>query len=211
MTQVSSGYYFDKKYLSLDRFVSYFHQLSAVRDHCPKNILFVGVGDGMVPYLLKQNSGYEIITFDFDPGLKPDVVGDVRCLPFPDKSFDLVCVFEVLEHIPFDDLKMALKEVSRVSKKGAIVSVPHRRSGFEIIFKFPFIRSITNKDFLRFVIRFPIRFPGFGVSRQHYWEIDWYTTSLKDFRRCLSEYFIVTKEETPVLDFYKRFFHLTIN
>ena len=45
-------------------------------------------------------------------------------LPFPDKHFDLVCAFELLEHIPNDLL--VLKEISRVLKiKGhVLISFP---------------------------------------------------------------------------------------
>lgn len=210
MAQVSSDYYFAEKYLSLERFISYFYQLDVVRESSPKNILFVGVGDNLVPHFLKQNNKYKITTLDFDIKLKPDIVGDIRLLPFPDKSFDLVCAFEVLEHIPFDDMTNALKEMARVSNKNVVISVPHRRTGFEITLKFPFIRSLFKKDFLRFAIRFPIRFPGFAISGQHYWEIDGHTTYLKDFRLLLRKNFNIIREVTPILDFYKRFFYLTV-
>ena len=176
----------------------------------PKNVLFIGVGDNIVPNFLKQNKSYKITTLDFDPKLNPDVVGDIRLLPFPNKSFDMVCAFEVLEHVPFNEAKDALKEMARVSSRSVIMSVPHRRTGFEVVVKFPFIRSLLKKDFLRLAIHLPVRFPGFTISGQHYWEIDGYNTHLKEVREALRANFDINKEITPVLDFYKRFFYLTV-
>lgn len=51
-------------------------------------------------------------------------VGKVSCLPFADSSFDLVCAFDIIEHVDDDD--GALSEVSRAAKPGGIIllSVP---------------------------------------------------------------------------------------
>ncbi|HUV12088.1 MAG TPA: methyltransferase domain-containing protein [Acidobacteriota bacterium] len=43
-------------------------------------------------------------------------------LAFPDNSFDLVIASEILEHL--EDPELALKEVSRISRKHVILSVP---------------------------------------------------------------------------------------
>ncbi|KZZ93594.1 Methyltransferase type 11 [Ascosphaera apis ARSEF 7405] len=47
-------------------------------------------------------------------------VGDVHDLPFPDDTFDLVHVHQVLQHV--DDPVHALKEMRRVCKPGGIVA-----------------------------------------------------------------------------------------
>lgn len=205
--QVQQNYYFREKYASIERFISYFQQIDSIRRFKIQSLLFIGVGDGMVTDFLKKN--YQVTTMDIDPALKPDTQGDIRSLPFKDSSFDLVCAFEVLEHIPLDDVKnKAIKEIARVSRAGAIISVPHRRAGFEIVFKFPFIRTLFKKDFLRLAWFMPIRFPGFAISGQHYWEIDGWTTSLKHFRSILGKDFNIIGEKTSPLDSYRRFFSL---
>lgn len=61
-------------------------------------------------------------------------VADVRHLPFPDDSFDLVLCLEVLEHLP--DSLLGLRELLRVSQDYVLVSVPHE----------PFFRGV---NFLR--------------------------------------------------------------
>lgn len=49
--------------------------------------------------------------------------GDITRLPFADNSFDLVLCLEVLEHLP--DPLAGLRELLRVSRRYALVSVPH--------------------------------------------------------------------------------------
>jgi SAM-dependent methyltransferase len=52
------------------------------------------------------------------------VLGKVTCLPFADNSFDLVCAFDIIEHVDDDD--GALSEVSRTAKPGGaiLISMP---------------------------------------------------------------------------------------
>lgn len=52
------------------------------------------------------------------------VLGAITALPFPAEAFDLVCAFDIIEHV--DDENGALAELSRVAAPGAtlILSVP---------------------------------------------------------------------------------------
>jgi SAM-dependent methyltransferase len=52
------------------------------------------------------------------------VLGEVTCLPFADSSFDLVCAFDIIEHVDDDD--GALSELSRALKPGGaiLLSIP---------------------------------------------------------------------------------------
>jgi SAM-dependent methyltransferase len=54
-------------------------------------------------------------------GFGGGVVGSGYALPFADGSFDLVCMFDALEHIPDD--RRALQEVARVLEPGGLVLV----------------------------------------------------------------------------------------
>lgn len=206
--QISHTAYATAGYQSLERYINYFYQVDAVRKTHAKSVLCIGVGDSIVPDILKKQEGLSVTTLDFDKALHPDVVGDICDLPFLNNSFDVVCAFEVLEHVPFEKMKEALEEIRRVSKKDVIISVPHRRTGFEMLLKFPGIRSLCKKGFLRIAARIPLRFGGFKTSGQHYWEIDGRTTRLSDFRKELEKKFTITDEKTPELDLYRRFFYL---
>jgi SAM-dependent methyltransferase len=44
------------------------------------------------------------------------VLGDITNIPFKDASFDVVCSFKVLAHVP--DIRGALSEIARVTKPG---------------------------------------------------------------------------------------------
>jgi len=51
-------------------------------------------------------------------------LGDITALPFPDRTFDLVCAFDIIEHV--EDDRRAFGELGRIARDGAAVifSVP---------------------------------------------------------------------------------------
>ena len=51
-------------------------------------------------------------------------LSDVTALPFPDRAFDLVCAFDIVEHV--DDDRRVFGELTRVARPGAtvVLSVP---------------------------------------------------------------------------------------
>lgn len=207
-TQVDKKHYFRKKYDDLNRFISYFYQIDLATEVNPETILEIGKGNGTVSDYLKK-LGYKVTTADIDASLAPDQLADVRKLPFQDGSFDLVTACEILEHIPFEELPVALSEIARVSKKYVLISVPYRSTGLEFVLRLPLVRTLFKKPFLDFLIRLPLKFGGIKVSGQHYWEIDCWQYRLGKVRRVLRQNFKIVKELTPVLNYYHRFFLLS--
>lgn len=57
-------------------------------------------------------------------------VGRIAALPFSDRAFDLVCAFDIVEHV--DDDAAALSELARVAEPGAafVLSVPLHESAW---------------------------------------------------------------------------------
>lgn len=93
--QVRKSNYNFNKYAFEGRFVSYYWQLKEVLAQNPSSVLEVGVGDGVFGDFIRNNTSVSYISVDIAEDLRPDVVGSVLALPFPDKSFDVVCAFEV--------------------------------------------------------------------------------------------------------------------
>lgn len=207
--QVDKSYYFTSKYANLERFISYFYQINEIgKIKDIKKILFIGIGDGLVVDYLRKNPDLNITSFDIASDLNPDVVGDLNVLPFQKDEFDLIVAYEVLEHLPFDNFSKILSDLSRISKKYVVISIPFRNTNFELIVKFPFIRTLFKRDYFRFLLTFPIRFPGFKVSGQHYWEMDNKKYKVSKIRFLIKEKFNIIAEKKALLNPYRYFFTL---
>lgn len=207
MAQVDIKHYKGKKYNSLERFISYSYQISSIEKLGVKKVLEVGPGSFVVSSLLTK-MGYKVTTSDFDDNVGADRVADIRELPFANGDFDVSMACQVLEHIPFEDFGKGLSELGRVSSRYVIVSLPRRHTGFNLILKVPFIQTIFKKNFFDISISFPVRFPGFVESGQHYWEIDGWHVSQRDVRRKIREHFDIMEEFSPPLNKYHKFYVL---
>lgn len=73
---------------------------------------------------LLRRAGIEVTTLDLDPALGTDLVGSVSKIPLTDESVDVALCAEVLEHLPWADVQSAVRELARVARKGAVISVP---------------------------------------------------------------------------------------
>lgn len=118
-----------------------------------EKVLDAGCGEGFVIERLKKDLPAQFMGLDIEKdalniakGKNPQVdfkQASVYDIPFEDKSFDLVILSEVLEHL--EDPTKALYEVARVAGKYVLVSVPHEpvwRVGNMARFKY--LRSFGN-------------------------------------------------------------------
>jgi SAM-dependent methyltransferase len=98
----------------------------------PRSILEIGGGDGLLRGCLQTVvPRYE--TVDLNPRLRPEHVADVRALPEAVRGeFDCVIAADILEHLPFEDLGLALQSLKGSLTPGGrlLVTIPHRRSNF---------------------------------------------------------------------------------
>ncbi len=197
--QVPKDHYF-KDYDSWRRFISYWYQIESVLETKTKKILEVGVGNKTVSDYLKKQ-GLNVTTCDFASDLKPDVVADVRHLPFKDNSFDSVLCCEVLEHIPYQDVPQALSELKRVSQQHVIISLPYSGFGISGVLttRFPRLRDLI----IRFNLQIPLFFKGIifdgVVNKEHYWEVGRRGFSKNRVRKLLRRFFTIEKEFHPPL------------
>lgn len=78
--------------------------------------------------LLRRFLGRDQVTLvDVEPSGEPGLVlGDGSALPFRDGSFDLVCAFDTLEHVPPAGRARFLEECHRVAKKHVVIAGPYQ-------------------------------------------------------------------------------------
>lgn len=205
-TRVPNKHYSAETYDTLERFISYFLQKEKVFQLSRKmakkpRILEVGKGTGFLTDYLKRN-GFVVKTFDFDPALKPDYIGDIRSIiQIVHQKFDIITCFEVLEHLPFGQIGNVLAQLSRLTKKYLIISVPQKRLYFSFWLKLPLLAPIGK--YLGLSPFLPHRFHG-----QHYWELGCRGYSIKRFKNLLGRNFKIVQEFTHPLASYHRFFVL---
>ena len=201
MKQVNKNHYEFERYVWPDRFASYYYQLREILALRPKNLLEVGVGDGVVGNYIKRNTLISYQNIDIAADLNPDIVGSVLSMPYPDNSFDAVCAFEVLEHLPFEKFETALSELKRVSRKHILLSLPHFGPPVKFLLKIPFLPEIS--------FAFKIPFMRKQVfNGQHHWEIGKRGYSPCAIRNILEKYFTVEKEFVPFENQYHHFYIL---
>ena len=201
--QVDKSHYGFNRYGFEGRFVSYFWQLKEVLDLNPKSILEVGVGDKVFGDFIKNNTAVSYTSLDVAEDLKPDVVGSILQLPFVDKSVDVTCAFEVLEHLPFEQFDKAMGELVRVARTHVVISVPHFGPMLSFSFKIPFLPAVQ----LAVKIPYPKQHTFNG---QHYWELGKKGYPVSRVREALSKHGRVVKNFVPFNSAYHHFFILEV-
>jgi ubiquinone/menaquinone biosynthesis C-methylase UbiE len=192
------GYRFET-YGGVSRFASYAYQLREILRLHPTSILEIGAGDAVVGNYIKRQTAIAYTSVDFATDLVPDIVADVRSLPCTYASYDIVCAFEVLEHLPFEDFSVALSELFRVARTHVLISLPHFGPPVQIYIKIPFLSALK----FAFKIPFPRKHTFNG---QHYWEIGKQGYRLQTTRAILSTYGTIINEFVPFENQYHHFF-----
>jgi ubiquinone/menaquinone biosynthesis C-methylase UbiE len=122
-------------------------------------ILEIGCADGRLLNLIdsKYKVGVDISINALKHVKSIKYAANVKKLPFADNSFDLVICSEVLEHLNDVIFQDSLKEISRISSKYIMISVPYKEQLFRGIIKcyscnkyyhlFLHKRSFSDRDF----------------------------------------------------------------
>jgi len=164
--QVNRSHYDFFTYMKAPRWNSLWHQLDVVSSLKPETVLELGPGTGMFTTLM-SHLGMHIETVDIDPELEPDYVANATELPFDDDSFDVVCAFQVLEHMPFEMALAALDELARVACRNVVISLPDSRRSWRYLIHFP---RLGERGLL--VPRPQFSAPEHRFDGEHYWEIN---------------------------------------
>lgn len=95
-------------------------------------ILIGGCSFGFLVMMLRDK-GYEAKGIDVSeyaiknasPKIKPHLkLMNIKKIGHPDDCFDLVALFDVMEHLYLEEIEQAVKEISRVAKKYILIRVP---------------------------------------------------------------------------------------
>ena len=166
--QVAPEHYDFEAYDDRERWMSYWYQLRAVLSVRPRTVLEIGPGTGVFRSYL-QNIGVDVKTLDFDPSRKPDYVADItrldETLP-AGLTFDAVCAFQVLEHLPLAELERCLAGIARRAAPHVFVSLPYR--GLRVGARFwwgDHVATLVHKFMIPFYRHKPIP--------EHHWELGW--------------------------------------
>lgn len=199
--QVDKDHYRFEDYVEKTRWMSFYYQIQeilAFRD--AKSILEIGPGMSLLRHIIeRENPDCRYATLDIAEDLEPDLVGSATDIPAEDGEFDAVVAFQILEHLPYDQVPTALAEIRRVAGHGAILSLPHFGPSFRFQLAIPMLPKV------KFAVRIPYpkehKFDG-----EHYWEIGKRGYPAKRLRAEISEFFHIEKEFVPFEMMYHRFY-----
>lgn len=164
--QVDKSHYEFSRYVNKRRWSSMWHQLDEVLKLKPERVLEIGPGPGLFKVVVEA-MGVHVETLDIDPALKPDHVASVFEMPFEDDAYDMVCAFQMLEHLPFEKSLDAFREMARVARKFVIISLP------DAAVRWPMAVHIPKIGSYRFSVPKPrLRAPIHKFDGEHYWEIN---------------------------------------
>jgi SAM-dependent methyltransferase len=197
--------HYESSYDSLERFVSYWVQKDLILTACEEcrepKVLEIGTGTGFLTSYLKTH-GVNVVSFDFDERLQPDITGDIREIDaIIEEPYDVVSCFEVLEHIPYDHVADVVRRLRGITRGICVISVPQRRLYVSVWLKIPRTKPVQFYRSLPFSKRH-------SFDGQHYWELGYRGYPVKRFRHLLSKHFEIDREFTNPLMPYHRFFVL---
>lgn len=164
--QVEKTHYEFNSYMTKNRWGSIWHQVDEIQRVKPENVLEIGLGSGLLKTAL-QTFGFKIETLDIDPDLKPDHVGSVTNMHCPHAFYDVVCAFQILEHLPYEVSLQAFIEMVRVSRHHVIISLPDAKNVWYYRIHLPKFGAYNF-----FIPRPQLCTCVHKFDGEHYWEIN---------------------------------------
>lgn len=168
--------------MHIKRWCSIWYQINEIIKLKPTTVLEFGPGIGILKSVL-QTAKIKYFSADIASDLCPDFMGSVDSLTL-DKKFDLVCAFQVLEHLPYEKFESCLKNLSNLSSRYVIISLPY--FGPYIKFKFELFPLIDLRFVRKLIFPKSHKFDG-----EHYWEIGKKNYSLKRVKTDIEKVFKV--------------------
>ena len=184
--QVEPSHYDFERYDDAERWMSYWHQLRVVLAVRPKTVLEVGTGSGVFRRYL-EHAGVAVKTLDIDASRGVDYVADLlqldTALP-AGLTFDAVCAFQVLEHLPLGEFDTCLANLARRAAPHVFLSLPYRGLRVRLSFWWG-----DHHLTLGHKLMLPWRHKPIP---EHYWELGYPLTARKITKR-FTKYFDVVE------------------
>lgn len=197
-TQVKEGHYDFSKYVNLKRWNSYYDQIRETLSFNPKKVLLVGIGDGVVAQILKQQ-GVQVFSMDYDSSLNVDYVKDIKTINEIDNVFDVVICCQVLEHLPFSEFESTIDKIMKVTSN-LVLSLPIQHNRMLSVFKLQ--KLLWGK--IKFSV--PKYSKQFKFDGQHYWELNTKGYLKSSILNLLKTDYKVLKNYTLAENTYHHFF-----
>lgn len=185
--QVAPEHYDFERYDDRERWMSYWHQIRAVLSVRPKTVLEIGPGSGVFRRYL-EHAGVTVKTLDLDASRGVDYVADItkldETLP-AGLTFDAVCAFQVLEHLPLDEFDGCLGGIARRSNAHVFISLPYRGLRIRWAFWWGDHHFTLGHKFM-----LPWRHKP---CPEHYWELGYPLTARKITKRIAQQLDVVSR------------------
>jgi len=190
------------EYLHRDRWSSYYTQLEEIVALKQNSVLEIGVGTNILGVILKEITSMKYKNLDFDESLSPDIIADILDVNLSETGrYDIVCAFQVLEHLPFDQLDVALMNMSQMSNKYVLISLPEHLPTFRFLLQFP-------GKVIKCLCKIPFYNRKHIVNKEHYWEVGKKDTTRKRVLTVMKKRFIVKKTFVHFSNPYHHFYIL---
>jgi predicted SAM-dependent methyltransferase len=163
--QVDKSHYEFSQYMTKARWCSMWHQIDELLRLAPENVLEIGPGPGLFRAVAGA-FGLTVDTVDLDPELRPTYVASATALPLKDGAYSVVCAFQMLEHLPYEESLRAFDELVRVSRRHVLISLPDATTVWRYLAHIP--KRGTREFFLP---RPRLRRPVHRFNGEHHWEI----------------------------------------
>lgn len=188
-------------YLGISRIMSYVEQYKYVNNG--DRILEFGNGGGVFQDLVEKVAFCDVV--DIDPLTEPDYVIDIRdwnALKSFQGKYNKVFCCQVLEHIPFCDVKCALSNIFKLQADIVCISIPDNMRYIKIKIE------LTNRINFEKVVTVPWtgRERNLNNHSYHHWEL-WYKNKKEIIRmfESFDEYLLI-KEYRLLYRAYQHFF-----
>ncbi len=197
--QVKNSHYDFLKYNHIARWSSYYYQIKEILSLNQSSLLEIGPGSNILKNILNELE-IDYASCDIANDLNPDYLQDVSSMKI-NRTFDMICVFQILEHLPFNLFEKSLISIKEHSNRYVLISLPRCGPKFRFSFKFPKTRLIT------FGFKLP-RIKKFSFDGQHYWEMGARGRTKRTIEKIIKKHFIIQKNYTIPENGYHQMFVL---